>query len=213
MTLYRNPISSLSAFVWLNKSSISISSRFRAAFSVFTLPNGSPDGPLVSMSTTFELLIGQQRTAKVIKSITKSYSDNTIMFGWGFKSLPHLLHCADFFLFVPLCFYYVFQLCWSVVVSGCLLLNYYVCSQGRSQAWAWGGLGLPANKNIAPPNQMKPISHFGLALVFIAFSILYLTSWKRPLQADFFFAFKFFWLKLQPKLAPPNQKSWLRPCL
>jgi len=39
--------------------------------------------------------------------------------------------------------------------------------QGRNQARAWGGLE-PPQKNIAPPNEMKPISPFGLALMFFA---------------------------------------------
>jgi len=49
------------------------------------------------------------------------------------------------------------------------------------------GLGPPPNKNIAPPpNEMKPISTFGLELMFFAFSITYLTSQKSPPEAEIF---------------------------
>jgi len=44
-------------------------------------------------------------------------------------------------------------------------------------------------------------------------SILYLIIRKSLLQAEYFFRFEQFWLKLQPKLGPQNQKSWLRPCI
>jgi len=39
--------------------------------------------------------------------------------------------------------------------------NWGSCAQGRSQAWAWGGLSLPKQK-YSPPNEIKPISPFGL---------------------------------------------------
>jgi len=41
--------------------------------------------------------------------------------------------------------------------------------QGRIQEWAWGLNPPLSNKNIAPPpNEMKPISTFGLGLMFFA---------------------------------------------
>jgi len=79
---------------------------------------------------------------------------------------------------------------------------------------------------------MKPISPFGLGLMFLLdltrqkvmgyrkaikwdynnlISILYLTSRKSTLQAEIVFRFEICWLNLQPKLAPPKPKSWLRP--
>jgi len=55
------------------------------------------------------------------------------------------------------------------------------------------GLGVgayaPKQKYSPPPNEMKPISPFGLWVMFFAFSILYLTSRKSPLLAEIFIRF------------------------
>jgi len=73
----------------------------------------------------------------------------------------------------------------------------------------WGGWSPPPN--IAPPNKMKPICPFGLGLMF--FARFFSKKTKKHL-IKFDLRFKISLLKLQPKLdPPPNQKSWLRPCI
>jgi len=62
-----------------------------------------------------------------------------------------------------------------------------------------GGLKPPKEK-YSPPNEMKPINPFWLGLMFFA---RFVSKKMNRLQADFF-GYENFWLKLQPKLAPPN---------
>jgi len=58
------------------------------------------------------------------------------------------------------------------------LLNYHAVtamSMDVARHELGGGLK-PSNKNITPPNEIKPISPFGLGLIFSARFVLYLTS-------------------------------------
>jgi len=45
--------------------------------------------------------------------------------------------------------------------------SFKTVKQGRSHAWAWGGLKPPQIKIPPPPNEMKPISYFGFGLIFL----------------------------------------------
>jgi len=56
---------------------------------------------------------------------------------------------------------------------------------------------------------MNPIIHFGLGLTFFARFVS--KNLAQALILALFFLLENFLLKLQPKLAPKNQKSWLRP--
>jgi len=80
---------------------------------------------------------------------------------------------------------------------------------------AWEGLA-PPNKNIAAPNEMKPISPFELRLMFFARFVLkkyWVIVFDELKETD---AGRIFSLKLQLKfiqISPPKQKSWLHPCV
>jgi len=71
----------------------------------------------------------------------------------------------------------------------------------------WEGLSSPKQKFSSPKRNdaHEPISPIGLGPMCFAFSILYLTSGKSPLQAEFSFGFEKFGFKLQPKLAPQTK--------
>jgi len=72
----------------------------------------------------------------------------------------------------------------------------------------------PPNKNIAPPPQTKwsQLAHLGLGLCFLL--DLSIKKWFQSVHfTNKKIRFQKFWLKLQPKLAPQNQKSWLRLCI
>jgi len=67
-----------------------------------------------------------------------------------------------------------------------------------------GGLTIspPPNRNIAPPNEMKHIIPFGI--MFLTFSILYLTSGKSPQQGETFWL-QTFLAQTSVDISPPHQ--------
>jgi len=71
------------------------------------------------------------------------------------------------------------------------------------------GMGLsglkPYKQKYCPPNEMKPISLFGLGLMFFATFVSKIFR-NYIIFENIIFRFKTFWLKLQPKLAPPKPK-------
>jgi len=64
------------------------------------------------------------------------------------------------------------------------------------------GLGGPKQK-YSPPNKRKPISPFGLGLMYFFFNILFDQSQEPLAGRNVFFTSNFFDSKLQPKLATP----------
>jgi len=82
--------------------------------------------------------------------------------------------------------------------------------QGRSQAWAWGGLS-PPNKNIAPPSQTKWSPFWAWAYVFWFFNIT-LDQLNEPATGGNYFSLWNFLAQTSAEISPPISKILATSC-